>query len=923
MSNNLEIALRIKADVEQAKREVSQFVDSVKAVEQTAQTTNAAMGGTAAAINKVATDFAQSQRQINSTATAFTYAGRANFSLRDSLRGTAQQTSINATATGRLQASQQAQAGTANALAAQERNLERQFRQGKLSAEQYAAALARVRAAEAAAAGTGSGAKSARGIAQNFGWQLQDIAVQAQMGVNPMVILSQQGSQLVSVFNPLAGAAIAVAGALGGALLPSLFSSSDAATNLNEDIRALNESYRTLNSAQKDSLIKEQEAKQNSYRESITKTEKEIRRLEQAIIAWKRASSVEVGGATASIMGSSGNRQVYTEENIKRGILDVEERLRKQRTLLENETQKLGKSEQEVENIRAGRDLEQEIQDADDLIKRLREQADTYGLVGAELGAYVAKSMNATDQRYDDIVSLYEQIHALQESAKVKAKAEADAKRSQQEAASRARQTEEYVKGLERQAAMIGLNAAQQNNYTNTEKGLTGALLARAQAAQKLIAVETDRKKIETENTRLAELQITLLRAQGRESEASEKEFINRYKTFREQLSEANRASGESLLDELFDLEKLNTKLKKAQEAIEKAFSEQHIGESSINAQREAGLITQAEAQRRIIALHSDTYDKLVAQRRVLEELAALGGVVGDEAKRALQELDAQALLLETTLSRIETTLRNGIESGLTSAIEGLAKGTMSFRDAVNSLATTVSDAIIRMTAEDIAQWATGALFNRGENGKDSGESMKEAAVAMTASGAIWSTVAAQIQLAASSLAAANSGSSGGSAGSSGGGSVWGMAANAVVSYFAADGGHIVGPGTSTSDSIPAMLSNNEYVTRAAVVAQPGALDFLHQFNRVGMAALAAYAPVRHNTGGLAGYPAPAMATSAMPAFDLGADAAGSEMTNRIVNVLDPSVLDDYLKGTSAEKIFLNVMSRNATVIRRSVMGGN
>lgn len=919
MSNNLEIALRIKADVEQAKREVSQFVDSVKAVEQTAQTTNTAMGGTAAAINKVATDFAQSQRQINSTATAFTYAGRANFSLRDSLRGTAQQTSINATATGRLQASQQAQAGTANALAAQERNLERQFRQGKLSAEQYAAALARVRAAEAAAAGTGGGAKSARGIAQNFGWQLQDIAVQAQMGVNPMVILSQQGSQLVSVFNPLAGAAIAVAGALGGALLPSLFSSSDAAEKLNEKIRALNESYITLNSAQKDSLIQEQETKQADYRKSIAETEKEIRRLEQALKDWQRTSTLQVDGATASVMGSGGR----TEEEIKKGILSVEQKLVLARGDLATQNQELSLSEQEIENIRAGRDLEQEIQAADDLIKRLREQADTYGLVGAELGAYVAQSMNATDQRYDDIVSLYEQIHALQESAKAKAKAKADEKRSQQEAASRARQTEEYVKGLERQAAMIGLNAAQQNDYTNAEKELTGALLARARAAQKLMAVEADRKKIEAENLKLAELQITLLRAQGRESEASEKEFINRYKTFREQLSEANRASGESLLDELFDLEKLNTKLKKAQEAIEKAFSEQHIGESSINAQREAGLITQAEAQRRIIALHSDTYDKLVAQRRVLEELAALGGVVGDEAKRALQELDAQALLLETTLSRIETTLRNGIESGLTSAIEGLAKGTMSFRDAVNSLATTVSDAIIRMTAEDIAQWATGALFNRGENGKDSGESMKEAAVAMTASGAIWTTVAAQIQLAASSLAAANSGSSGGSAGSSGSGSVWGMAANAVISYYAADGGHITGPGTSTSDSIHAMLSNNEFVTRAAVVEQPGALAFLHQFNQVGMAALAAYAPVRHNTGGLAGYPAPAMATPAMPAFDLGADAAGSEMTNRIVNVLDPSVLDDYLKGTSAEKIFLNVMSRNATVIRRSVMGGN
>ena len=82
-----------------------------------------------------------------------------------------------------------------------------------------------------------------------------------------------------------------------------------------------------------------------------------------------------------------------------------------------------------------------------------------------------------------------------------------------------------------------------------------------------------------------------------------------------------------------------------------------------------------------------------------------------------------------------------------------------------------------------------------------------------------------------------------------------------IGTLFAADGGHIQGAGTSTSDSIPAMLSNNEFVSRAAVVQQQGALDFLHDFNRHGMAALEGWMPrVRHSTGGLAGIPAPAAA---------------------------------------------------------------
>ena len=80
-----------------------------------------------------------------------------------------------------------------------------------------------------------------------------------------------------------------------------------------------------------------------------------------------------------------------------------------------------------------------------------------------------------------------------------------------------------------------------------------------------------------------------------------------------------------------------------------------------------------------------------------------------------------------------------------------------------------------------------------------------------------------------------------------------------VASMFFADGGHVLGPGTGTSDSIPAMLSNWEFVTRAAVVQQEGALPFLHDFNVRGMAALDDYARrVHHATGGLAGVPAPA-----------------------------------------------------------------
>jgi hypothetical protein len=50
-----------------------------------------------------------------------------------------------------------------------------------------------------------------------------------------------------------------------------------------------------------------------------------------------------------------------------------------------------------------------------------------------------------------------------------------------------------------------------------------------------------------------------------------------------------------------------------------------------------------------------------------------------------------------------------------------------------------------------------------------------------------------------------------------------------------AEGGQVVGPGTGTSDSIPAMLSHGEFVVRSAAVAQPGVLSMLAALNGGGL----------------------------------------------------------------------------------------
>ncbi|QEH46219.1 tail length tape measure protein [Aggregatibacter actinomycetemcomitans] len=133
----------------------------------------------------------------------------------------------------------------------------------------------------------------------------------------------------------------------------------------------------------------------------------------------------------------------------------------------------------------------------------------------------------------------------------------------------------------------------------------------------------------------------------------------------------------------------------------------------------------------------------------------------------------------------LEKTFKEGLTQGLQSSIVGLAKGTMTLRDALLNLANTILNAIIQLEAKRLAMQLTGA---------------------------------------GSSLL--------GSIGSAFGGTL-----------TAATGGYIRGPGTGTSDSIPARLSDGEYVVKAASVVHYG-VGFMHAINHRQLRSFAQGGPV-------------------------------------------------------------------------------
>ena len=78
-----------------------------------------------------------------------------------------------------------------------------------------------------------------KNIMQQGGYQIQDFIVQVQGGQSALVAFSQQGSQLASVFSPVAGAVLTIATVIAGSLIASLGNGKSAVDSLKEAIATM------------------------------------------------------------------------------------------------------------------------------------------------------------------------------------------------------------------------------------------------------------------------------------------------------------------------------------------------------------------------------------------------------------------------------------------------------------------------------------------------------------------------------------------------------------------------------------------------------------------------------------------------------------------------------------------------------------
>lgn len=201
-------------------------------------------------------------------------------------------------------------------------SIAKDFKQADSAISQSTARMSTSMTGTAKAVGQATSAfRLQKGSAQQLGFQLQDVAVQAQMGTSWFTILGQQGSQLAAVMGPggaLFGAVIAISAAIGGVLVKAMQNAGDATKKLPEELQKrlddIKKSLQDVDEESKSAFTQVEIGKVNAEYNELGNT---INKLREANIRLEESSKSANDPRTAKLAEQAlfANRRAI-EENI-------------------------------------------------------------------------------------------------------------------------------------------------------------------------------------------------------------------------------------------------------------------------------------------------------------------------------------------------------------------------------------------------------------------------------------------------------------------------------------------------------------------------------------------------------------------------------------------------------------------------------
>ncbi|MAB41834.1 MAG: phage tail protein [Pseudomonadales bacterium] len=470
---------------------------------------------------------------------------------------------------------------------------------------------------------------------------------------------------------------------------------------------------------------------------------------------------------------------------------------------------------------------------------------------------------------------------------------------------------------------------ARSQQVATTGKSENDRLRAKAEvtkAEADLITLNNRRTDIEQANARkaaqaereladaLAQAREELAQITGTATDADRQAAIERsYRDLRARLAAESDADGVSLVDRLINVKAAQANLAALEAQWRQVTERLRNAQEAIQSQQQAGLLTEAQARQQIVTLQQQSATEM---ERLLPTMQKAAQAIGPDAVIRVQawrnELDRTRLTVDEMAP-----LWNRIGESFGGALNGMITGAQTWRSALASIFQQVSNAFLQqLVIQPFQQWiamqarmlALKLGFIQQEQTVDAAASAAKVAQKTTETTAVVSMDAAK-----AGAGAAASQASIPYVGPA-------LAVAAMVAMVAAvmallggikkfaGGGLVSGPGSATSDSIPARLSAGEYVVRAAAVRQVG-VAFLDSLNGLSAGPRFKGGELAFAAGGL------------VPEVKVSPAQPQVNQAVRIVNAVDPGVTHDHLQSPAGEKVIVNIIGRNARAIRAALQG--
>jgi len=561
---------------------------------------------------------------------------------------------------------------------------------------------------------------------------------------------------------------------------------------------------------------------------------------------------------------------------------DLNERIKLFEQLNEKSLFQRGERDAQIEADKARRDaLAQEIEDEERLAKEKAEarQLEAEAIKAmAEVDKLTRSNLSNEEKRVKAIKAYREQLDAIREANPSDSRLDEDtvakniagineryetkdpeADRREREAKQRQKEMESFVAQLEKQAAVAGKSKDATRAYEISEKGLTGALLQRAQAANAAITQQEELNQAMDDAETLDGIAARLLSLDGNSFEARGKELEQEFAKLLARLEARGDEAGKALVRELINKEQLQAGLDDFQRQIDTIARGASSQRDLLSSQFEAGLISQPEYREGLMDIDSNAVSQLEQMRDAAVEYAQ---AMGDPT--ILQNFDAMVLGYQRVNDQTQRFLADGqqinemLSTGLSDALLNVADGTQSAGEAFRQFAADFLRQLAQMILKQM-------IFN-----------------------AI--------------------------SGATGAGGIGGAVAGAAAGAFA-EGGYT---GSGGKYEPAGVVHRGEYVQPQEVMRQPGAMQFMEAFRREGMRSLARFQG--YADGGLVGA-SPTISDS--PAALMGQAVPKTDLHQRLLPILDDDLIAGAMKGPAGEQILELHISRNPSKFRSLLNGGS